>query len=57
MQIINAQIAVLFGVVGVLFAPIAGKIADRRGPYTVIGLRSAIAMLAVVDDHEKLSTR
>jgi hypothetical protein len=54
---LNAQIAGLFGVVGVLFAPIVGTIAGRRGPYTVIGLRSAIAMLAVVDDHEKLSTR
>ena len=53
----NAQIGGLFGVVGVLFAPIVGKIADRRHPYTVIGLGSAIAMLAVVDDHEKLSTR
>ena len=54
---LNAQTAGLFGVVGVLFAPIAGKIADRRGPYTVIGLGSAIAMLAVLDDQEKLSTR
>jgi MFS family permease len=57
---LNAQIAGLFGVVGAVgvpFAPIAGKIADRRGPYTVIGLGSAIAMLAVVDDQEKLSTR
>jgi len=27
------------------------------GPYTVIGLGSAIAMLAVVDEQEKLSTR
>ena len=57
MQIINAQIGGLFGVVGVLFAPIAGKIAGRRGPYAVIGLGSAIAVLAVVDDQEKLSTR
>jgi hypothetical protein len=54
---LNAQIAGLFGAVGVLFAPIARKIAGRRGPYTVIGLGSAIAMLAVVDDQEKLSTR
>jgi hypothetical protein len=57
MQIINAQIGVLFGVVGVLFAPIAGKIAGRWGPYTVIGLGSAIAVLAVVDDQEEPSTR
>jgi hypothetical protein len=46
-----------FGAVGVLFAPIARKIGDRRGPYTVIRLKSAIAMLAVVDDQEKLSIR
>ena len=52
---LNAQIAGLSGVL--LFAQIAGKIPDRRGPYTVIGLGSAIAMLAVVDDQEKLSTR
>jgi hypothetical protein len=39
----GAEIAGLFGIVGVigiLFAPIAGKIADRRGPHTVIGLGS-----------------
>ena len=57
---LNAQFAGLFGVVGavgVLFAPIARKIGDRRGPYTVIRLGSAIAMLAVVEDQEKLSTR
>ena len=49
---LNAQFAGLF-----LFAPIARKIGDRRSPYTVIRLGSAIAMLAVVDDREKLSTR
>jgi MFS family permease len=53
---LNAQIAGPFGVVGVLFAPIAGRLADRRVPYTVIRL-SAIAMPAVVDDQENLSTR
>jgi hypothetical protein len=54
---LNARTAGLFGAVGVLFALIAGKAADRQGPYTVISLGSAIAMLAVVDDQAKLSTR
>jgi hypothetical protein len=39
----GAEIAGLFGIVGVvgiLFAPIARKIADRRRPHTVIGLGS-----------------
>jgi hypothetical protein len=32
----------------VLFAPIAGKIADRRGPHTVIGLGSVIMLTSWV---------
>jgi predicted MFS family arabinose efflux permease len=48
---LSAEIAGLFGIigaVGVLFAPIAGKIADRRGPHTVIGLGSVIMLTSWV---------
>jgi predicted MFS family arabinose efflux permease len=48
---LGAEIAGLFGVVGavgVLFAPIAGKIADRKGPHAVIGLGSVIMLASWV---------
>src|SRR6202020_3503695 len=48
---LSAEIAGLFGIVGavgVLFAPVAGKIADRRGPHAVIGLGSVIMLASWV---------
>jgi predicted MFS family arabinose efflux permease len=48
---LSAEIAGLFGIVGavgVLFAPVAGKIADRRGPHIVIGLCSIIMLASWV---------
>jgi predicted MFS family arabinose efflux permease len=48
---LSAEIAGLFGtvgVVGVLFAPVAGKIADWRGPHAVIGLGSVIMLVSWV---------
>jgi predicted MFS family arabinose efflux permease len=48
---LSAEIAGLFGIVGavgVLFAPVAGKIADRRGPHAVIGIGGVIMLASWV---------
>ncbi len=48
---LGAEIAGLFGVVGtvgILFAPIAGKVADHRGPHAVITLGSLVMLAAWV---------
>lgn len=45
---LNAEIAGLFGfvgAVGILFAPIAGRIGDRKGPHVVVGF-AGVVMLA-----------
>lgn len=48
---LGADVAGMFGVigtVGVLFAPFAGKIADRRGPHFVIGIAGATMIVSWV---------
>lgn len=47
----GTEIAGLFGLIGVAgasFAPIAGRLADKKGPRTVVGFAAALTLLAYI---------
>jgi len=47
----GSEVAGLFGLIGVAgasFAPIAGRLADKKGPRTVVGVACSVTLLAFI---------